>query len=175
MVSPSCFFSKTKSFVILRRLMTKMIDNSLIKLIPADEAHYEFSYQVKKASLGEYITQIWGWDEGIQRDFHMKSWGEYGLQIITYRSVPIGTIAAVEEADHIEIAQFYILPNYQNKGIGTYLLGSICSRAAQTGRVVKLRFLKINPVKSLYIRNHFCVVRTDNKFYYAERKPRADD
>ncbi len=43
--------------------MTKKIDYSLIEQIPADEVHREFSYQVKKASLGEYITQIWGWDE----------------------------------------------------------------------------------------------------------------
>lgn len=64
--------------------MTKKIGYSLIKLIPADEVHREFSYQVKKASLGEYITQIWGWDEVIERDFHTKSWGKYRPHIITY-------------------------------------------------------------------------------------------
>ena len=155
--------------------MTKTIDYSLIKLIPADETHLEFSYRVKKASLGEYITQIWGWDEVIQRDFHAKSWGEDKPHIITYRNIPIGTITTVEGTGHIDIVHFYILPNYQSKGIGTYLLRDISTRADQTGRVVKLQFLKINPVKSLYERHYFNIVRTDDKFYYAERKPRAND
>jgi ribosomal protein S6 len=51
-----------------------MIDYSLIKLIPADETHKEFSYQVKKAAEGEYITLMFGWNENIQRDFHTKVW-----------------------------------------------------------------------------------------------------
>ena len=44
-----------------------MIDFSLIKLIPADDTHYEFLFQLKKAAMGPYVKQIWGWNEKDQR------------------------------------------------------------------------------------------------------------
>jgi len=148
-----------------------MINYSLIKLIPADETHREFSYQVKKVAEGEYITQMFGWDEKVQRDFHAKAWQQYKPDIITYDSKPIGTIATIGSEDGIEIGQFFILPDYQNKGIGTYLLKRILDKADQLGKNVTLRFLKNDPVKSLYIRNGFQIVHTDESLYYMERKP----
>lgn len=148
-----------------------MIDYSLIKLIPADGTHKEFSYQVKKAAEGEYITLMFGWNENVQRDFHAKDWQRRKPDIITYDGKPIGTISTIESKDYIEIGQFFILPDYENKGIGTHLLKNILDRADQSGKNVTLKFLKNNPVKSLYIRNGFRVVHTDESLYYIERKP----
>jgi len=115
-----------------------MIDYSLIKLIPADETHKEFSYQVKKAAEGEYITQMFGWDESKQRDFHVRAWQRHKPDIITYDGKPIGTIATIESEDCIEIGQFFILPDYQNMGIGTDLLKSILDKTDQLGRITTL-------------------------------------
>ena len=151
--------------------MTAMIDYSLIKLIPADETYKEFSYQVKKVAEGECITSMFDWDEDIQRDFHAKAWQQQKPDIITYDGKLIGTIATIESEDCIEIGQFFILPDYQNKGIGTHLLKNILNRADQLGKSVILRFLKNNPVKSLYVRNGFRIVDTSEILYYLERKP----
>ena len=148
-----------------------MIDYSLIKLITADETHKEFSYRVKKAAEAEYITLMFGWDEDVQRDFHTKAWQRQKPDIITYDGKLIGTIATIESEDCIEIGQFFILPDYQNKGIGTHLLKRILDKADQPAKTITLRFLKNNPVKSLYIRNGFRVVHTDESLYYMERKP----
>lgn len=147
-----------------------MIDYSLIKLIPADETHKEFSYQVKKVAEGEYITHMFNWDEDVQRDFHVRAWQQQKPDIVTYDGKLIGTIATIESEDCIEIGQFFILPDYQNKGIGTHLLNSILDKADQLGRKVTLRFLKNNPVKSLYVRNGFRVVYTSEIMHYMERK-----
>ena len=148
-----------------------MIDYSLIKLIPADETHKEFSYQVKKAAEGEYITLMFGWNENVQRDFHAKAWQRQKPDIISYDGKLVGTIATIESEDCVDIGQVFISPDYQNKGIGTHLLKGILDRADQSGKNVTLRFLKNNPVKSLYIRNGFRVVDTDETLYYMERKP----
>jgi len=148
-----------------------MIDRSLIGLIPADETHKEFTYQVKKAAEGEYITLMFGWDEDVQRGFHAKAWQEQKPDIITYDGRPIGTIATIESEGCIEIGQFFILPEYQNRGIGTHLLKSILDRADGLGKNITLCFLKNNPVKSLYIRNGFRLVRTSEVAHHMERKP----
>jgi GNAT superfamily N-acetyltransferase len=148
-----------------------MIDCSLIRLIPADETHREFSYEVKKAAEGDYITSMFGWDEDVQRDFHVRAWQEQKPDIITYGGKPIGTIATTESEDCIEIGQFFILPDYQKKGIGTYLLKSLLDKADRSGKNVTLKFLKNNPVKSLYVRNGFRLARTSDILHHMERKP----
>jgi GNAT superfamily N-acetyltransferase len=146
-----------------------MIHYSRIRIIPADETHREFSYQVKKEAEGELITHMFGWDEDIQRDFHAKAWQQQKPDIITYDGKLIGTIATIESDDCIEIGQFFILPEYQNKGIGTYLLKSILDKADQLGRNVTLKFLKNNRVKSLYVRNGFRLVYTSEVAHHMER------
>jgi len=146
-----------------------MIDCSLIKLIPADETDREFSYQVKKAAEGEYITSLFGWDEDVQRRYHSKAWKKQKPDIITYDGKLIGTIATIESDDCVEVGQFFILPGYQNKGIGTYLLRSILDRADRLGKSAKLRLLRNNPAKSLYVRNGFRIVATDGILCHMER------
>jgi GNAT superfamily N-acetyltransferase len=148
-----------------------MIGYSLIKLIPADETYREFSYQVKKAAEGEYITSMFGWDEDVQRSYHTKAWQQQKPDIITYDGKLIGTIATIENEDCLEIGQFFILPEYQNRGIGTHLLKNILDKADQLGKNVTLRFLKNNPVQSLYVRNGFRIVDTSEILYYMERRP----
>ena len=148
-----------------------MIDYSLIKLIPGDEAYREFSYQVKRAAEGEYITSMFGWDEDMQRGFHDKAWQQQKPDIIIYDDKLIGTIATTESKDCIEVGQFFILPEYQRKGIGTHLLENILDKADQMGKSVTLKFLKSNPVESLYVRNGFRLIDTDEILHYMERKP----
>jgi GNAT superfamily N-acetyltransferase len=147
-----------------------MIDCSRIRLIPADETHKEFSYQVKKAAEGEYIISMFGWDEDIQRDFHAKAWQQQKPDIITYDGKLIGTIATIESEDCVEIGQFFILPEYQKKGIGTHLLRGILDKADRLGKNVTLKFLTNNPVKSLYSRNGFRLVYTSDVAYHMERR-----
>jgi putative hydrolase of the HAD superfamily len=150
-----------------------MIDFSLIKIIPADESHREFSYQVKKAAEGDYITQLWGWDEKVQRDFHTSDWQQKRPSIILYDDKPIGTIYILETNDYIQIGQFFILPEYQNKGIGSHLLKSILIKADQSGKVVKIAYLINNPVVSLYKRNGFEDTEVHDVYCHMERKPKG--
>lgn len=148
-----------------------MIDYPLIKIIPAEESHREFSYQVKKAAMGGYITQIWGWDEKVQKNLHDGDWRQKRPQIILYDNKPIGTIRIVSNEDRLVIEQFYILPEYQNKGIGSHLLKHILENADKTDLIVKLAVLRINPVISLYRRHGFEIVDSNEILYFMERKP----
>ena len=148
-----------------------MIDFYLIKIVPAEESHSEFSYQVKKAAYSDYIKQIWGWDEDKVREFHVQDWLNKRPEIILYDNEPIGTIYLNENKDYIEIGQFIILSEYQNKGIGSYILKGIIEEADHSGRVIKLEYLRINPVATLYQRMGFHVVGSNDIFISVERKP----
>ena len=148
-----------------------MIEYSLIRLIPSEELHREFSYQVKKAAEGDYIAQIWGWDENFQRDFHAEVWQQKRPDIVTYDNKPIGTISIIENEDYIEIRQFFLLPEYQRQGIGSYLLKRILDKADRSGLITRLAYLKNNPVVSLYKRHGFQISDVIENFCFMERKP----
>ncbi|NIS67400.1 MAG: GNAT family N-acetyltransferase [Proteobacteria bacterium] len=152
-------------------MAVEMIDCRLITLVPATKDDYEFSYHVKKVAEGEYIKRIWGWDEALQRDFHQKHWRERQPDIIKYGSKAIGTLSVVRDEGGIQIRQFYILPEYQKKGIGSYLLQRILKKADEEGLVSRLSYFKGNPVESLYKRNGFHPVKESRTHYFAERKP----
>ena len=148
-----------------------MIDFSLIKLIPAGEAHFEFSFQITKAAYRHYIEEIWGWDEEVAREYHVQNWKNKRPEIILYDGMPIGTIYIHENDDHIEIEQFILSSEYQNQGIGTYVMKDIMDRADRTGKVIKLMYIRTNPVASLYNRMGFKVTESDENFISVERKP----
>jgi GNAT superfamily N-acetyltransferase len=147
------------------------IDFSLVKLVPADESHREFSYRVKKEAEGGYIVRVWGWDESVQRQFHAKDWEESRPEIIQYEGNPIGTILVVENDKYIKIREFFILPKYQNRGIGSYILKKVLDKADRTGCVTRLTLMKNNPVQSLYRRHGFEVTGDDEHFMFMERSP----
>jgi putative hydrolase of the HAD superfamily len=148
-----------------------MIDLSLIKVIPAEESHHEFYYTVKKEAYGGYITRIWGWDEQKERGFQAKGWENKRPSIILYNNKPIGTIYINKYENSIEIGQFYILPEYQNNGIGSNVLKGILDNADRDGLTVKLMYLSINPAASLYSRMGFKIMGEEEPFIMAERKP----
>jgi GNAT superfamily N-acetyltransferase len=152
----------------------KTIDYSLIKLLPAEEAHREFSDAIKEVAYRGYIEEIWGWDEKVVREYNERNWREKRSQIILYNDQPIGTIYVGEDEESIEIAQFILISEYQNQGIGSHILKDIIEKADLSGRTIKLNYLRQNPVASLYRRTGFQVVAEDKMLYWAERKPGSE-
>ena len=151
-----------------------MLDFSLIKLIPADDTYYKFLFQLKKAAMGPYVEKIWGWDEQHQRVVFAKDWrAEPRWSIITYDKIPVGCILVWEIDNHIHFRHFYLLLEYQNKGIGSHVLGNELKKADEAGRVTKLGVLKINPAIKLYQRLGFKVIDTNEFQYLMERQPES--
>ena len=148
-----------------------MIDYSLLSLLPAEEHHYEFSYQLKEAAYRGYIDKTWGWEEKAAREHHDNDWQNKKPQIIRYESKPIGTIYIKEAEEHIEIAQFILLSEFQNQGIGTHILQGILDSADKAVSKVKLEVLKANPAISLYRRYGFEITGSNEFLYQMERSP----
>jgi ribosomal protein S18 acetylase RimI-like enzyme len=148
-----------------------MIDFSLIKITPADDTHYELLFQLKKAAMGPYVKRIWGWDEQHQRARHAEDWQEQRPRIIMYDNQPIGSILLDNEDDHLYIGRFYILPQYQNKGIGTHILERVLEQVNKEKKPTTLAVLKINPVIALYKRHGFKVTGMNEHQYLMEREP----
>ena len=118
------------------------------------------------------IRKTFGWDQAFQRNFHKKDWTEDRPSIMELDGKPIGTVAIVEGDGYIEVGQFFILPEYQNRGIGSVLLRRVLSQADWGTLIVRLAFLKGNHAESLYRRNGFALVKQTETHSYVERRPR---
>jgi GNAT superfamily N-acetyltransferase len=146
-------------------------DPKEVTVVPATEDEREFSYQVKKAAEGAYIAAIWGWDEDFQRAFHAKEWQERRPDVILYQGTRVGTIYVREEEGILLIRQFFLLPAYQNRGIGSQLLRRAMALADSQGLVSRVAFLQGNRVESLYRRFGFRSTTQRDHYCFMERVP----
>ncbi len=66
---------------------------------------------------------------------------------------------------------FYLLPEYHRRGLGTKILRHCLSVADAMSLPVRLRYLKWNPVGSLYRRNGFREIGETDIHFLMERQP----
>jgi ribosomal protein S18 acetylase RimI-like enzyme len=132
------------------------------------DADQEFAFRVKKAALGAYVDRVWGWDEDFQRRFHARDWEQHRPAIVMRGAEAIGTLDVIAHPDHLYIGEFYLLPEWQRKGLGSQLLQNVVARGSRERLPIRLQFLKINPVRSLYERHGFRIVGENATHYFAE-------
>ena len=147
------------------------VDEQPVEVFPASDDDYEFAYQVKKVAEGDLVRTVFGWDEAVQRDFHEREWTERRPGIIRLEDTSVGTVDVREADGCVDIGRFFILPEYQNKGIGSSILRQVTERADQGGLVTSLAFLKGNRAEALYRRHGFRLVRRTPTHVYMKRRP----
>ena len=132
-----------------------------------DPAGCEFVFQAKKAALGPHIVPKWGWDEAGQRELHCERLKMREYLKILQNECSVGVIALTQSSGHIELDDFYIMPEHQNQGIGTRVL----RHSIQTcrGMALRLRYIKWNPVGSLYRRHGFAMIGEMETHWLVER------
>ena len=143
-----------------------------IALRPAADEDYEFSFQVKKAAEGALITSVFGWDEAYQREFHLKEWVERRLALVTLDGRAVGTLELREDAATIQVAQFFILPEFEGRGMGSAILRAVVRRADEAQLTTTLTLLAGNRCESLYRRHGLVVVEDDGPLRRMTRRPR---
>ena len=141
----------------------------LIHLRPTTELDSDFCYKVKKDALGDYVAQVWGWDEEFQRNFHRRDFELARPDVVIYQSADIGTFEVIEHSDHLHIGEFYILPLFQRRGIGAILLERVLQDATNKCLPVRLEVLKVNPAQSFYKRHGFIISGQKEHHFLMER------
>jgi GNAT superfamily N-acetyltransferase len=129
----------------------------------------DFAFEVKRAAMGPHIMARWGWDEAFQRNFHEPRFRDTPFSRIMYNGQAVGTIALTALVDHLRLDEFYLLPAYQGQGLGTRILNHCLAIADTCGMPLRLRYLKWNPVGSLYRRHGFMVIDETEIHFIMER------
>jgi ribosomal protein S18 acetylase RimI-like enzyme len=143
-------------FIVL--LAEKEKDSMLdgINIRSATHNDYSFGYFIKKITLKEHIEKTWGWNTEFQKNTYRKNYHIQNTHIIEIDKTKIGLFEYEEKSDFFEINQIFILPKYQNNGIGSMILRKIINKAKDKNIAIKLQVLKINKeAKKLYIKLGF--------------------
>jgi GNAT superfamily N-acetyltransferase len=138
---------------------------------PATPADSALAYEIKKAALGPYIIQVFGWDETRQLEFHAEEFHPGNTHILLDHGQPIGWFATHREDNAFFIDHLYLLPGVHGQGIGTQLLQMLLQTADEAGLVARLDVLKVNPARRLYERCDFLIIGATDHFYHMERQP----
>ncbi len=147
--------------------MDKMAEGQSVELRKADQADSEFAFQAKKAALGDYLAQTWGWDEFDQREFHRKSYDASKTRIIDCRGDRVGIISVEHRPDCLFLAEIYILPEHQRKDIGKFLIQGLLEEAQARSLPIRLSCLRVNHGGlRFYERFGFKVDARDEHYFY---------
>ncbi len=134
------------------------MDCQLKKAVQND---YNFIYDLKKSSVYNYVNDIWGWDEIIQKDFFDKDFMNIQeFKVITYDNSDIGFTQIFENDNLINITEIHLLPQYQGNGIGTDIIKNIIHSGIQKNKLITLGCFKNNiKAKNLYIKLGFDLIK----------------
>ena len=111
---------------------------------------------MKKEAYQKYVEQYFGsWVEEQQRASFKTFIETYkeGTFVITLDGHNIGFYNGIATDDAYEIGNICIIPEYQNRGIGTAVLKELLSK--NLDKTISLQYFKSNPVGSLYERLGF--------------------
>jgi ribosomal protein S18 acetylase RimI-like enzyme len=141
-----------------------------VSLRPAKAQDSEFAYGVKKTTLGEYVREVWGWDEEEQRRLHQRRFASQDFQVIVVAGADAGILALSHDPDCLRVHQLLVLPEYQGKGVGTACMRRVLEDAAGRRQPVRLQVLKMNHrAIGFYRRLGFKDTSTDDTHIQMER------
>jgi ribosomal protein S18 acetylase RimI-like enzyme len=103
-----------------------------------------------------YVELNLTWDNTKFREYFKPQ----STKIIQADSRDIGLLQVQERVDCIYLCDIQLDCEYRNKGIGTSLIESVIRSAIVANKPVRLRVLRGNPAKKLYIRLGFKEVET---------------
>ncbi len=115
-----------------------------LKLRQATPEDNQFAYRVKKAAFKKYVEKVWGWKEDEQRRLHRRRFAAHNFRVIQISGVDVGIVTLVQQPDCLKVNQLFILPEYQNKGIGAACMNLIIQDASALKLPVRLQVLKVN-------------------------------
>jgi ribosomal protein S18 acetylase RimI-like enzyme len=133
-----------------------------LSLRPATSEDVAFALEVTEACMRVYAEQTWGSWNGLA-DFDSAC-----DQIVELADKPIGLMGVERLNDHWFIDKLYLMPAFQNRGIGSALLSQLKSDATQAHANLGLSVLEVNPARRFYQRHGFVVTHTVPPRVYME-------
>jgi ribosomal protein S18 acetylase RimI-like enzyme len=132
----------------------------------ATNRDYAFLYALHRKTMREYIEPIWGWHEEWQEEYFQKKFDPFNRQIVQVGGRDAGVLVLEEREGETYLSLIEILPEYQNRRLGSRLVMGLIERAQQRNQRLTLHVLKSNiPALRLYQRLGF-IIEAEEEYRY---------
>jgi ribosomal protein S18 acetylase RimI-like enzyme len=123
---------------------------------PAAPADAEFARDAHhRAYRGVVERQFGRWNLEEQDGFFDGNWATGGFDVLLCDGTPCGYVAVERRSDDVYLRELVIVPEFQNRGIGSAVLADTFALADQGGVPVRLQVLHENRSRALYERLGF--------------------
>ena len=130
-----------------------------IKIIPTTETDRAFCRKVHHIAYRPIIDYMFGWNELQQDTYADSDFDERNLHIIHAQNKPVGVVGWQDKTDHLWFGPLMLLPEHQNKGIGSFIIKQFIDTANGLKLPLRLQTLKQNTkAKDLYEKLGFRVL-----------------
>lgn len=140
--------------------MEEKIDK--ITFRPIKPIDYDFLWRLHNASMKKYVSETWGWNEDWQKENFAKEFSIEKGEIIVFDNQDAGFLWYEKKPTENFLVAIRLLPEFQNKGIGTKIIKEIIENSDKS---ITLQVLKINPALSLYKKLGF-IVTSENETHF---------
>ena len=125
------------------------------------------------------LQQVVGWNDEqkkafvlqqfmAQHEYYQKNYTGAAFYVIQKNKIAIGRLYIHENFQEkgVRIIDITILPNWQNKGVGSSILKDILAKASKLNRTVSIHVETFNPAMKLYKNLDFKKISETNGVYH---------
>ena len=144
----------------------------------------EFLFAVYASTRDEELS-LWGWDDNQKRGFlemqfraqsqqYSLCYSQADSSVILLDDHPVGRLLVDRKGRDLTLVDIALLPEYQNRSIGTKVIQSVLQEANGAKKNVALHVRRGNPAARLYERLGFTVVNDDGVYLEMKWTPGED-
>jgi GNAT superfamily N-acetyltransferase len=153
-----------------------------VEVRPVSPTDDDFLVSVYASTRADELAQA-EWEEGqkemfvrwqfdLQRREYNARFPDAAYSVILVDQQPAGRIWVGEDQDQIRLLDIALLPDFQNRGVGTVLLQRLINYAAQDGKVLRhMVFVLNNNAERFYERLGFKLIEDLGAYKHMEWRP----
>jgi ribosomal protein S18 acetylase RimI-like enzyme len=154
-----------------------------VELCPVSERDNEFLLSVYASTRADELAQVeWAegqkemflqWQLDLQRSEYEARFPDAEYHVIVIDQQPAGRIWVGSDDKQIRLLDIALLPEFQNRGIGTMLLKGLIARAENEGKALRhMVFVLNNNADRFYERLGFEIIEDLGAYKHMEWRPR---
>ncbi|MEX1006336.1 MAG: GNAT family N-acetyltransferase [Acidimicrobiia bacterium] len=143
---------------------------------PADASDTEFARDAHHRAYRDVVERQFGsWNREEQDGFFDRNWAGGGVEVLLCDDTPCGYVAVEQRTDDLYVRELVILPEFQNRGIGSAVLAETLDLANSRDAPVHLQVLRENRARLLYERLGFTETGRTSTHVLLERGTRRPE
>ena len=147
------------------------MEHTTYRLERATQHDNDFLYRLLKTTMEhDYIETYGSWDDVVEQQYMQESIRKWIYHVIIHNEQKIGCLSFKNDGHEIFLNEIHILPQYQNKGIGTSVLQDLINMAQSLSIPMTLEVLKVNrKAQHFYQQLNFIICGETDTHYHMIR------